>query len=59
MSDGGRAFGIFLADVCADGMPSEVDIMRSDNRRESYGGNLRKCAILYSAKVYMSKQPPV
>ena len=37
-SDAGSAFRSFLARVCADGVPSLVEIVRSDNAGEFFGG---------------------
>ena len=37
-SDSGNAFRKFLADARADGVPSKVEIVRSDNGREFFGG---------------------
>ena len=37
-SDAGSAFRSFLASVRADGIPSLVDIVRSDNGGEFFGG---------------------
>ena len=37
-SDAGRAFRSFLASVRADGIPSLVEIVRSDNGGEFFGG---------------------
>ena len=38
-SDAAEAFRKFLEDVRADGMPSEVEIIRSDNGGEFFGGD--------------------
>ena len=43
-SDAGSAFRSFLASVRADGVPSLVEIVRSDNGGEFFGGNLHLCA---------------
>ena len=38
-SNAPEAFRTFLADVRADGVPSEVEIVRSDNGGEFFGGD--------------------
>lgn len=43
-SDAGSAFRSFLASVCADGVPSLVQIVRSDDGGEFFGGDLHLCA---------------
>ena len=42
-SDAAEAFRKFLADVRADGLPSEVETVRSDNGGEFFGGDF-ECA---------------
>ena len=37
-SDAGSAFRSFFASVCADGIPSLVEIVRSDHKGEFFGG---------------------
>ena len=44
-SDAGSAFRSFLASVRADGIPSLVEIVRSDNGGEFSGGSLNPCAM--------------
>ena len=43
ISDAGRAFRSLLASVRADGIPSLVEIVRSDNGGEFFGGELHLC----------------
>ena len=43
-SDAADAFRKFLADVRAGGVPSKVEIVRSDNGGEFFGGSLERCA---------------
>ena len=43
MSDSGDAFKKCLADAHADGVPSKVGIVRSDNGASSLMANLEKC----------------
>ena len=40
-SDAGNAFRNFLADVRADGFPSEMQVVRSDNGGEFFGGEFK------------------
>ena len=42
-SDAGSAFRSFLASVRADGIPSLVEIVKSDNGGEFFGGGIRIC----------------
>ena len=50
-SDAAEAFRKFLADVRADGVPSEAEIVRSDNGGELFGGDFG-----YVCRQYCTKQ---
>ena len=45
-----NAFWIFLAEVRADGVPSKVEIVRSDNGGEFFGGEFGEVCKQFSIK---------
>ena len=54
ISDAAEGFRKFLADVRADGVPSKVDNVRSDNGGEFFGGRIGRCvrAVLHETGIH-------